>query len=47
MVWHTSCGDRVLDKIEAEFYLKILQDSFQVTLEAIAALREILEWELS
>lgn len=33
MVWHTSCGDRVLDKIEAEFYLKILKDSFQVTLD--------------
>jgi len=33
MTWHTQTGDRVLKGFEAEFYLKILQDSFESTLE--------------
>ncbi|MBE9143731.1 hypothetical protein [Planktothrix mougeotii] len=32
MVWHMSTGDRVLDQVEAKFYLTILQDSFISTL---------------
>lgn len=33
MVWHTHTGDRVLDSLESKFYLSLLQDSFESTLE--------------
>ena len=33
MTWHMQTGDRVLEGFEAEFYLKILQDSFVLDLE--------------
>ena len=33
MTWHMQTGDRVLEGFEAEFYLKILQDSFVFSLD--------------